>query len=70
MQKTKRILYSAEEVAEMTGLSVRQIWGLCRRRQIAFHRINREYRFSQEQIDGLLQSTLVTPDDELRPIGA
>lgn len=72
MPATKKLLYTADEVAEMTSLSRRQVWKLAREKRIAHHRIGRELRFNDAQVADLLATTLVVPaegDQDLVPAG-
>lgn len=62
--------HTVEEVAELTGMSVKWLWGQCRDRKIPHNRFGRRYRFSDEDLATLHAQTRVEVlADELKPVG-
>lgn len=69
--------YTAEQVAEMTGMSRDWIWKQCKQKRIPHHRFGGDgrptYRFTLDDLKALERQTATVPvvvlDDELTPTG-
>jgi excisionase family DNA binding protein len=61
--------YSAQQVAELTGMSVDWIWKMCRDGKIAHHKLGSKYRFTEADLTALAARSAVAPklQDDLVP---
>jgi excisionase family DNA binding protein len=61
--------YSAQQAAEMTGMSVDWIWKQCRDGKIAHHKLGSKYRFTESDLSALAARSAVElkPQDDLIP---
>jgi excisionase family DNA binding protein len=62
--------YSAQQAAEMTGMSVDWIWKQCRDGKIAHHKLGSKYRFTESDLSALAARSAVVPtalQDDLIP---
>jgi excisionase family DNA binding protein len=53
--------YSAQQAAEMTGMSVDWIWKQCRDGKIAHHKLGSKYRFTADDLSALAAQSAVSP---------
>ena len=68
MQPTR--YHTAEEVAELTGMSVKWLWRQCRDKKIPHNKFGRSYRFSDEDLVAFgAQTRVEVASDELLPVG-
>jgi excisionase family DNA binding protein len=62
--------YSAQQVSEITGMSIDWIWQQCREGKIQHHKLGSKYRFTAGDLSALVAQSAVLPTvlkDDLVP---
>lgn len=57
-------IYTIDSLSQLLGCTVRTIYGLTASKRIAYFKVGREIRFTQEMVDEYIRSATVTTEVE------